>query len=363
MRFWLHLGGILLVLSGLAALLQRAAVAHQLVDFPLTEDSVQFIPTAQGDLYGLVWLATGEIAGIWSPVGGGTPNYHFTQVDRDGPRFTRIPLPLDLPCPVPNESFATSLSEGRVGVILACAADSSFPRHLLAYDPVTQAVARIGEIPVEFYPWSFSASPQQDRTILHVQPSRGREGIYWLQADGLERLDWSGWRPGTDIAILEMSNPRSGSPLWSPDGTAIAVMFDHLGNGYPPSRRASPMQLLLLGPDGQPSRVLVDGITNFSGGLTWSPDGRWLAAVYQWRGTHEGVWIVEVATGRHAQVLTGPFYGAVAWSPDGERLVATVGDHLDIRPGARDQIGLQVVQLPSLAQAFPPRSWWESLLY
>jgi Tol biopolymer transport system component len=99
--------------------------------------------------------------------------------------------------------------------------------------------------------------------------------------------------------------------------------------------------LYLLSADLQHLRPLIRDAHNVSG-AAWSSDSRWLAISFEPPDRPEGLYLVEVGTGRLRLVMPGDF-GTPAWLPGDERLVVPVGASLDPGPG---DVGLYVVSLP-----------------
>jgi hypothetical protein len=58
-----------------------------------------------------------------------------------------------------------------------------------------------------------------------------------------------------------------------------------------------------------------------AGHLTWSPDGRWLAATFS-EASRPGIWVINVDTGAKDLLLPGSRLSDIAWLSDW-RLVAT----------------------------------------
>ena len=103
---------------------------------------------------------------------------------------------------------------------------------------------------------------------------------------------------------------RYWEPVWSPDGTRIAVGLQ-LGNRY--SGYAS--LLYIVNADGSGRRSIADAPDRSEGAPAWSPDGSKLA--YVTGGATGEIWLID-SGGRNRRRLTE---GAdPTWSPDGQRL-------------------------------------------
>jgi dipeptidyl aminopeptidase/acylaminoacyl peptidase len=109
-----------------------------------------------------------------------------------------------------------------------------------------------------------------------------------------------------------------------------------------------PRKLYLLSSQDGSLRVLVNGL-RAEAAPAWSPDSRWLAARLDFGRGQEGLWLVEVATGKRHLVLAGEQVGDAAWSADGRRLVAPAGIDAHGR-NPRVPRGLYVIDLPDLTQ-------------
>ena len=159
--------------------------------------------------------------------------------------------------------------------------------------------------------------------------------IYVVHPDGSHR------RALTGASLLK------GSLAWSPDGSTLAFTTFDLDRM---SERLS-----LMSSNGTERRVLckectgtfwiapedetcVDGdcprAAPFIDRLTWSPDGRWLAAPSTPDG---GLVVIEAATGDVHHVVLGPVSGT-SWAPDSASVAVSVDG---------DEPGLYLVQVPT----------------
>jgi Tol biopolymer transport system component/serine/threonine protein kinase len=111
-------------------------------------------------------------------------------------------------------------------------------------------------------------------------------------------------------------------PAWSPDGTQIAFLRYYGGNMRGFTRFATGA-IHLVSPLGGPARRVSDFPARLQ--VSWSPDGRWLAASKALSGNDPpgGIYLVSIATGE-ARAVTSPrpqaFDMSPSFSPDGREL-------------------------------------------
>lgn len=137
--------------------------------------------------------------------------------------------------------------------------------------------------------------------------------------------------PGSEVPFRLTSDPAFDlSPRWSPDGRTVAFL-----RILPSSRLA----VILIPALGGQERTLATfrsvrrdafggGINNAAlPGLSWSPDGKWLAApgIVESAGIADRIWLVSVETGELHPITTPPegSFGDMdpAFSPDGTAIV------------------------------------------
>jgi Tol biopolymer transport system component len=192
------------------------------------------------------------------------------------------------------------------------------------------------------------------KLLIHRGPPAAFRGLYVLEADGTETRLTDGvayggsFSPdGSEVVYATPKRPE-GSAIYavssdggtprlirratrridpggsslagvehtalSPDGTQIAY-FDGLGDNS--------HNLWVMNADGTERRLLLDedegpgfGAGHVDG-LTWSPDGEWLAFIAE-----DGIYLVRPDGSGLTQLVPGSFFGEgpVQWSPDGSRI-------------------------------------------
>ncbi len=116
---------------------------------------------------------------------------------------------------------------------------------------------------------------------------------------------------GTGLRQLTSGSAADLSPVWSPDGTAIA---------FTSTRNAGLKQIFLMDADGRNVRALPGGLRPERTSPAWSPDGTQLAFVQDDSG-NRNIYVVDLGTGRKVQLTDdiaadeGP-----VWSPDGTKI-------------------------------------------
>jgi Tol biopolymer transport system component len=104
---------------------------------------------------------------------------------------------------------------------------------------------------------------------------------------------------------------RGDSPTWSPDGKRVAFQRYRYWRVSPRSIKAT--ALFTVRSDGSDVRVLRPAVKVTVSGLTWSPDGRTIAAVCG------GLWLIDAKTGRTSPPVVDSAR-IIEWSRDGRRL-------------------------------------------
>ena len=153
--------------------------------------------------------------------------------------------------------------------------------------------------------WAGSFSPDGTQVVFQSLGERVDNSDLWLKIVGQVEARQLTTDPAADLA-----------PAWSPDGTRIA--FTRSGSATP----GAPVGTIhLVSPMGGPARRLSE-LPTFRG-LSWSPDGLWLAAACLSGTPAFRIHLVSAATGE-ARALTSPKAGELdvlpSFSPDGRAL-------------------------------------------
>ncbi|HZP14645.1 MAG TPA: hypothetical protein VFA96_02395, partial [Nocardioides sp.] len=150
---------------------------------------------------------------------------------------------------------------------------------------------------------------------------------------------WYIWRYDPATCVSSQVSRDNGNPnvlnwgeSWSPTRDRIAFVRDGAG-------------LMVMNADGTRERMLLaaqSATTQSSGAWTsWSPDGKRIA----FAGRTDGLWVVDVATGKATNIVNDGNVRAVSWSPNGSAIAFDLGGRItsvkpdgtgrkDIGPGA-----------------------------
>jgi Tol biopolymer transport system component len=148
-------------------------------------------------------------------------------------------------------------------------------------------------------------------------------------------------RPGTELWVGSIDDGTSArilaqpamtgtfydAPLWSPDGRQIAVVSYVTDATTGTTRRTA---ISVVARDGSELRVLTTRASAYEGGMSWSPDGRFLTYVGLPDGSSSAgpsaademapgdIFVVAADGSGDRAVVTSPEFESVpAWSPDG----------------------------------------------
>ncbi len=238
----------------------------------------------------------------WSPGG------RLACLEADGPRVRRLRWPCDAPedqRPSGTEAYGpVAFSGDGSGIYLATPDGEGFLD--LALHPVDGSEpTRLTRFARDAYAPSVSAD---GRVLFKVQDYRVTLAVADVRPDG----------PGTPRLLTSF---QSETPTWSPDGGTVAFTFGswrHVTDDllYPDIAQ----HLGTVGVDGRareaPDRV-VRSSTSEDQGLSWSPDGGWMA-FHSHLGSDD-IWVMPADGSRDARMISvdGNETGWPRWSPDG----------------------------------------------
>lgn len=235
-----------------------------------------------------------------------------------------LPMPvLGSECPGIDILRLVRINVGQVAFLVRCGfgpPEHAWDDRLYIWDAATQEMTQLQRYPEYFGASDFAVSPD----LAHVLQEHMGDGIYnqlyLADAEGtLTRVFTDTW--------------RIGSPAWSPDGRQVAFAATGLGpapstnifSGLPGIDTAlnQPWTIYTAAPDlAQPNAVVDEALIVRA--LRFSPDGSKLAFnATNYKG-HEGVFVVELASGAVVQIWEKDV--DFDWSPDGQRMLIMVDD-------------------------------------
>lgn len=290
----------------------------------------QRIAIPEGAYFSTAWLPNGWLVAEYEA----TRRFEYRpwRLRPDGSEFERISLPDQPGCSKTLYQNATTLPDGRLGLVAGCepldvGGQASF--NIVAYDVETKTVENLLSNPILYNPTQFSWNPELTRAVFgHSSGICG--SIAWLTRQGLEEADITiadngkSWRldaffergrgePCTDEG-------RADSPAWSPDGHNIAFFASPQSIGVEGQARLDePWNLYLMTPGETTVRPLLRDLKEPASPV-WSPDGGSLAFTADVPGQGKGLYVLEPDSRRPRRVLNH-YLGGLDWAPDGTRLV------------------------------------------
>ena len=236
------------------------------------------------------------------------------QLSPDGATFEMLELPMHTSCgPDGVNGFGdvTRLPDGRLSYVVNCAPPDDLiydKMYVMALDTETGNVDQLLDYPLPTFSVG-TGGIQWNRPMDKALMGNGRryisEQMYLFSQEGFDLLD---------VGLVQAYGPS-----WSPDGNEVAFIGSK-EQGAP--LKFSDLGLYLMDSAGENVRLLSDGF-RISAGVSWSPDGKWLAfsAVFKnGEGEDQGLWLANPATGERTQIAEGSF-GIPDWSPDSDRIV------------------------------------------
>jgi Tol biopolymer transport system component len=182
--------------------------------------------------------------------------------------------------------------------------------------------AVVGDINIGQAAWS----PTMDRAL--VSTGSVCSTIALLKSNGYTPLPVEikdggrSWRLDSPLIQSDVNCPkwgRAGGPSWSPDGEQIAFFASPQAIGLDgPARLNQPWNLYLTKSAAWTPRAVVSNVA-YASSIEWSPDGRWLAFTGGLRGREWGLWLLEATSGGLQEISKGNVTD-VTWSPNGKKL-------------------------------------------
>ena len=247
-----------------------------------------------------------EGSGLSSPAWG--PGGRLGCLGADGPRVRRLRWPCDAPgsgAPSGTEAYGPlAFSTDRAAVYLATPDAEGFLD--LAVHPLDgSAPTRLTRFARDAYAPSVSSD---GRVLFKVQDYRVGVAVADVRAEGSGRLRL-------------LTTFQSETPTWSPDGGTVAFTFGswrHVTDDllYPDIAQHLGVVAVDGGPRDAPDRVVRHSASEDQG-LSWSPDGRWMA-FHSHLGSDD-IWIMPADDSGDARMISvdGNETGWPRWSPDG----------------------------------------------
>lgn len=119
---------------------------------------------------------------------------------------------------------------------------------------------------------------------------------------------------GQRVSRVTGPTGRQWGPAWSPDGLRIALSSYH--------SPGAPHGIYLVSPDGGPGTHVFQPEGGGASDPSWSPDGEWLALMYNVHG--QDIWVMRADGSDLRQLTDGPAsHSQPAWSTSGEPVPST----------------------------------------
>ncbi len=252
----------------------------------------------------------------------------------DGSDYHPVSLPDDSGCRRTSYQGFGALHDGRLAIVKICdlpaGATPSAGYGAVAYDPNSGSVEQLFPMETKIHPSGLRFDAHDDRAVTSQGGSicgtiayltrKGVEPIAATITDGQRQWrldDYFKRHPGDDCSALG----RSDGPDWSPDGRQIAFIgFPQAIGVSGPARLQVPGNIYLMDAATLSVRAMLQNL-RFPAGVSWSPDGHWLAfSASDVPGHGGGTWLLSVSSGTLVRVSDRTMT-EVEWSPDGRQMV------------------------------------------
>ena len=294
---------------------------------PRRDENLTAMPVPPDAYFGITWLPSDWIVvALWEEPDAPGSIFTLWRLRPDGTNFERLAVDPGRECDITSYSAPTALADGRLAALERCTVNDNAELSIVAFDIDSlerQELSALGYAPA----W-FAWNPTLDRGLFE-SGSELCQSLAWMTRDGMEPAEITVRDGDREFRLDEAFEPegecdggRANWPAWSPDGEEVAFMASPQSVGFTGMRRLDvPWNLYVVGVGESEARRIGDFEVRYPRGLTWSPDGAWLAFSGEVSGQGEGTWLFERETERVTNVSNRAM-DWLAWSSDGVELVA-----------------------------------------
>ncbi len=219
-----------------------------------------------------------------------------------------------------------ALDSRRFAVLKICDTDSSSTVAIVSKDSITGQETGLVPPETDFSTTEFSWSATRKLGMVDNGGPTPCPQLEWADETGLHPVDitvketHSTWHLNGGTGACPGST-RAGTAGWSPDGNTLAAFASAIPANNAPLLPGDPWSLYFVDANSKTAAAKLDGIV-YPGGSAWSKDGRLFAfSAASYRGAGPGVWIFDRRTATVSLIFKGDL-GSLSWSPDGKRLAA-----------------------------------------